>query len=650
MSDYFIFDDIDTRDYDDVYVYFDKVDETPKRVYETVEIPGRNGSLYIDENRYEDVEHVYHIVALTKEAGSELINALASKTGYYRLEDSFNPDEFYSAVFTSGAEPKISSSRDKNTFKITFTRKPQRWLKSGEKWVGAASEIDGNWTFDSDNDASLARFEVEIAPMQAGVPSPTNRAPISEVKKVKVYIADALNGKPSEGTYEITVPSDGRFGTLDIVNHIKKETHKIRTITSGYSFYDAIDECNTVYCINNTINNSDEYSMCEFFSTQPSETEPYVQFGRYEYSGGWHKGLHFRNITSISGVTDLASFRTWFSSIDGGISYVAGDAYSETSFTVPEIELLEGTNYIWAECVRENGIEDLKANIVDFSVAKTVFALENPTRLDSSPIIRAAGTGRISIGDRYIDKGAIKIGGVELTAGDNNSSQTDANDQTTTELYRTSLLNNGDTITVKNLAAFGTYYYSKTSLNPHGSGAILSCTGIDGCGAGVSVVESTGNFYVWVNFPDLTFSYGTSASYTVNTSWQARLFNPTTSRAYSPTMRLTVQVVYNGSGLLTYTITSTLTNGDSPFVKILHYRSGSGKYIVVGDSSKDSGSAVYADCDIGEFYQLIDGEYVSVNNNASFSSDLPVLRSGINEITCSNTITDIDIMPRWWRV
>lgn len=139
MTGYFIFDDIDTRDFEDISVYFDNVDKTPKRMYEVIDIPARNGSFYIDENRYEDVEHIYHIVALTKEAGSAIINALSSKVGYYRLEDSFNPDEFYRAVFTSGAEPKIVSTRDKNTFKVTFTRKPQRFLKSGETEVTVSS-------------------------------------------------------------------------------------------------------------------------------------------------------------------------------------------------------------------------------------------------------------------------------------------------------------------------------------------------------------------------------------------------------------------------------------------------------------------------------------------------------------------------------
>ena len=150
--DYFVFDDIDTRDYEGIYVFPGKVDNTPKRVYETKNIVGREGALYIDQGRYEDVAQTYSIAALTKQVGSEFINALASKVGYFRLSDSFNPTEFYSAVFTSGAEVKIEKEREKNVFSITFTRKPQRWLVSGETAITVedGGEIENLTKFDSE--------------------------------------------------------------------------------------------------------------------------------------------------------------------------------------------------------------------------------------------------------------------------------------------------------------------------------------------------------------------------------------------------------------------------------------------------------------------------------------------------------------------
>ena len=139
MIDYFVFDDVDTRDFDGILVYFDNVDTVPKRVGEFIEIPNRNGSFFLDGGRYEDVTQTYDVIALSKESASDLINALASKVGYFRLQDSFNTDEYYSAVFDSEIEPTVTTERDKLTFKVMFTRKPQRWLTSGETVVEVES-------------------------------------------------------------------------------------------------------------------------------------------------------------------------------------------------------------------------------------------------------------------------------------------------------------------------------------------------------------------------------------------------------------------------------------------------------------------------------------------------------------------------------
>lgn len=139
MSDYFVFGDVNTSTFSNISVYFDSIDEVPVKDYELIEIPGRSGSFYLDRNRYEDVEHVYHIVALTKSDASNLINALVSKKGFLRLTDSYNTDEYYYAALKEITEPVITPERDKNTFKVIFTRKPQRFLTSGETAVTVAN-------------------------------------------------------------------------------------------------------------------------------------------------------------------------------------------------------------------------------------------------------------------------------------------------------------------------------------------------------------------------------------------------------------------------------------------------------------------------------------------------------------------------------
>lgn len=131
MKDYLIFGDIDSRDYN-IEVFFNDIDRTPKRVYTQIDVAGRNGAYFLDAGKYEDVHVIYSCIALNDEDRKDFVNALSSKVGYFKMQDSFNSDEFYSAVFDGDVDPNITSERDKSTFDISFTRKPQRWLTSGE--------------------------------------------------------------------------------------------------------------------------------------------------------------------------------------------------------------------------------------------------------------------------------------------------------------------------------------------------------------------------------------------------------------------------------------------------------------------------------------------------------------------------------------
>lgn len=129
--DYLVFGGVDSRDYN-IEVFFKDVDHTPKRVYEIVEVPGRNGAIYIDQKRYEDVPVTYDCIAPDDADRKEFVNALAALLGYNRLEDSFNSDEFYNAVFDDDVDPHVTADRSQSTFTLHFTRSAQRYLTDGE--------------------------------------------------------------------------------------------------------------------------------------------------------------------------------------------------------------------------------------------------------------------------------------------------------------------------------------------------------------------------------------------------------------------------------------------------------------------------------------------------------------------------------------
>lgn len=108
---------------------------SPERDVEEITVPGRNGSLLIDNGRYNNIEVSYDAFILkdfdVNMAG--LRNYIGSLTGYQRLEDTYHPDVYRMASFTAGFEPKMAFYNRAGEFTIKFNCKPQRWLKEGEK-------------------------------------------------------------------------------------------------------------------------------------------------------------------------------------------------------------------------------------------------------------------------------------------------------------------------------------------------------------------------------------------------------------------------------------------------------------------------------------------------------------------------------------
>ena len=129
---YLIFNGKDFRDFD-CYLYPDVIFNQPEKDVEVIEVAGRNGNVLIDHNRYMDIQHGYNclIIRNFKENFAALRNFLTAQTGYFRLEDTFNPDEFYLAYHNGGLTVEDADAR-MGKFSLSFTRKPQRFLKVGE--------------------------------------------------------------------------------------------------------------------------------------------------------------------------------------------------------------------------------------------------------------------------------------------------------------------------------------------------------------------------------------------------------------------------------------------------------------------------------------------------------------------------------------
>lgn len=121
----------------------------PDRDVEAIDIPGRDGTLIIDNGRYQNISISYGCKIWRKrsnefrEAFSAFADFLLSRqNGYYRLEDDADPDHFRMARVTGGIDPSVTEAWDGPVaaeFDITFDCKPQRFLKSGEEALQIAS-------------------------------------------------------------------------------------------------------------------------------------------------------------------------------------------------------------------------------------------------------------------------------------------------------------------------------------------------------------------------------------------------------------------------------------------------------------------------------------------------------------------------------
>lgn len=137
MNDYFVFNGISSIDCG-AYIAPLELDNAPSRDIQKIEVPGRNGSLIIDNERYKDVEQGYTGIIYDDAKFDEYISmfrsVVLSEVGYKRLEDTFKPDEFRLAHFEGDFLPKVLRLWKKmGKFELRFTCKPQRFLTLGEK-------------------------------------------------------------------------------------------------------------------------------------------------------------------------------------------------------------------------------------------------------------------------------------------------------------------------------------------------------------------------------------------------------------------------------------------------------------------------------------------------------------------------------------
>lgn len=135
LRNYLIIDGKPSIDFD-MYISGGGTYLSPEKSFEEVEIPGKNGVIYLYDENYKNVDVTYRSWIGKIDGMDEvrmhvrdLRSFLLSRPDYFKLEDTYNPDEFRFAVYNKALEPNLHQSLDVAQFDLTFSCKPQRFIK-----------------------------------------------------------------------------------------------------------------------------------------------------------------------------------------------------------------------------------------------------------------------------------------------------------------------------------------------------------------------------------------------------------------------------------------------------------------------------------------------------------------------------------------
>lgn len=261
--------------------------------------------------------------------------------------------------------------------------------------------------------------------------------------------------------------------------------------------------------------------------------------------------------------------------------------------------------------------------------------LTNPTQYDAGPLLAVEGYGTIGFNgyDIAIDDGF--YGELQLyPAGTLKYPQSTKNLDTT-------LYNAGDTLTIPSFTVVYTAQRNVTSelIN---SAAIASTSG----DASFSYVGNSGKLAVNVTFPAETIN--SASDYTKTSSCNLNV----TTRSEQFTCYLTITLQFTASTQsIVYEKTTNIISASHRLMKTFSVTNDSGWNGIYADSTKSYlGEPTYIDCEIGEAYKIENNEIISLNAYIALGSDLPVLKSGANEINLDNTVTELKVKPNWWKL
>ena len=265
--------------------------------------------------------------------------------------------------------------------------------------------------------------------------------------------------------------------------------------------------------------------------------------------------------------------------------------------------------------------------------------LTNPTLFESSPLLEVGGSGSIQFNGYEIGFEGVPIGEVVIAEGMGYGSANNPHTETIT--LDTSLLNSGDAI-IPETKDCRIMDVLRTSSNNY----LFKLAEPDGVpenvleiSARISSNKREAYCYMWPDFGE-GFVYGTAKSLTCSARYKYTAFGAVKFERVQATFD------YDGADSIAVTVSKAGDLQDN----VTRLRSEILAPTMYGDSSKPNNDPIFIDCDLGEAYTNEGGVYRSLNQYIDLGSELPKLGVGANEVTFDNTITELKVTPRWWKV
>jgi phage-related protein len=257
--------------------------------------------------------------------------------------------------------------------------------------------------------------------------------------------------------------------------------------------------------------------------------------------------------------------------------------------------------------------------------------IDNPTLFPSSPLLAVKGYGNIDIGGQGIEVENVTYG--EIVVG-KESNFTTGTFQRTLDV---SNVNMNDEITV-NCSYTATYAGSPTTKYT------ASVSSVSGSGCTATVTGTSG---VYVEMDTATFTKGLSnQSQSCSATYTVTARNTSTHATTTTSCTFSLNIAYSGG--LKLTITASISPASATYTSV--QKKGTLADVIANSTKSALGNPMYIDLDIGECWNEDSGEPVSVNNAVALGSDLPKLPTGQTTITYDNTVTELKVTPRWWKV